>query len=36
MKSKETGELIEVYADEATEILLSIPDDRKIDSSFVK
>ena len=36
MKSKETGKLIEVYADEATEILLSIPDDRKIDSSFVK
>lgn len=36
MKSKETGELIEVYADEATEILLSIPENRKFDSSLVK
>lgn len=36
MKSKEAGELIEVYADEATEILLSIPENRKIDSSLVK
>lgn len=36
MKSKETGKLIEVYADEATEILLSIPENRKFDSSLVK
>ena len=36
MKSKEAGELIEVYVDEATEILLSIPENRKIDSSLVK
>lgn len=36
MKSKETGKLIEVYADEATEILLSIPENRKFDTSLVK
>ncbi|MGN0493659.1 MAG: hypothetical protein ACI4F7_08435 [Acutalibacteraceae bacterium] len=36
MKSKETGKLIELYTDEATEILLSIPDNRKFDSSLVK
>ena len=36
MKSKEAGELIEVYADEATEILLTLPENRKIDSSLIK
>lgn len=36
MKSKETGEVIELYADEATEILLSIPDSRRINAPFVK
>lgn len=29
MKSKQTGELIEIYADEVTEILLDIPDDKR-------
>lgn len=36
MKSAETGELIEVYADEATEILLNIPDDRMLDVALIK
>ena len=36
MKSKEAGELIEVYADETTEILLSLPENRKIHTSHIK
>lgn len=36
IKSKEAGELIEVYVDEATEIFLSVPDNRKFDTSLVK
>lgn len=36
MKSKQTGELIELYADEATEILLSIPENRKFSVSLIK
>ena len=36
IKSKEAGELIEVYADEATEILLSLPENRKIHTSHIK
>lgn len=36
MKSKEAGEVIELYADEATEVLLSIPDNRRINAPFIK
>lgn len=36
MKSKEAGELIEVYVDEASEILLTLPENQKFDSSLVK
>lgn len=36
MKSKETGELIEIYADEAKEILLDVPDSRVFDGALVK
>lgn len=36
MKSKETGELIEVYADEAKEILLDVPDSRVFDGALIK
>lgn len=36
IKSAEVGELIEVYADEATEILLNIPDDRMFDIPLIK
>lgn len=36
MKSKAAGEVIELYADEATEILLSIPDNRRINAPFIK
>lgn len=36
MKSKEAGEVIELYADEATEVLLSIPDNRRINVPFIK
>ena len=36
MKSQQTGELIEVYTDEVTEILLDIPDDAKIDIPYIK
>jgi len=36
MKSKEAGELIEIYADETTEILLDIPDDSIFNVKLVK
>lgn len=36
MKSKETGKLIELYTDEATEILLSIPESRRLDTPLIK
>ncbi len=36
MKSSQTKELIEIYADEVTEIFLNIPDDRLIDVSFIR
>lgn len=36
MKSKEAGKMIELYADEATEILLSVPENRKFDASLIK
>lgn len=36
MKSKQTGDLIEVYADEITKIFLDIPDDKRIDVQYLK
>ena len=36
MKSSQAKELIEIYADEVTEIFLNIPDDRLIDVSFIR
>lgn len=36
IKSKEAEEIIELYADEATVILLGIPETRKIDAALVK
>ncbi len=36
MKSKETGKLIEAYADKVTEILLDIPDSRLLDMSLIR
>ena len=36
MKSKETGELVEIYADEATRIFLNIPNEQKLDASYIK
>ena len=36
MKSKETGESIEVYADEVAQILLDIPEDKKLDVAYIR
>ncbi len=36
MKSKQTGEMVEIYADEVTEIFLEIPDDRMLDVPYIK
>ncbi len=36
MKSKETGNLIQEYADKVTEILLTIPSDRPIDMPLIR
>ena len=36
MKSKKTGKLIALYTDEATEILLSIPENRKFSTALIK
>ena len=36
MKSEEAGEIIELYTDEATEILLNIPKDRMFDVELIK
>ncbi len=36
MKSKQTGELVEIYADEVTEIFLNIPEDKKLDVPYIK
>lgn len=36
MKSKKTGELVEIYANEVTQIFLDIPEDRKLDVTYIK
>ncbi|MBE6739248.1 MAG: hypothetical protein E7565_02900 [Ruminococcaceae bacterium] len=36
MKSKQTGELVEIYADEVTQIFLDIPKEQKLNASFLK
>ena len=36
MKSEETGQLVEIYADEVTQIFLDIPEDKKLDISYIK
>lgn len=36
MKSEQTGELLEIYADEVTHIFLDIPEDKKLDVPYIK
>ena len=36
MKSKQTGELVEVYANEVTQIFLDIPDNKMLDVPYIK
>lgn len=36
MKSKQTGEMLEIYADEVTQIFIDIPEDKKIDVPYIK
>ncbi len=36
MKSKQTGELVEIYADEVTQIFLDIPDNKMLNVSYIK
>lgn len=36
MKSKQAGEIVEIYADEVIQIFLDIPDDKKIDVPYLK
>lgn len=36
MKSEETGELVEIYADEVTQIFLDIPENKKLDITYIK
>lgn len=36
MKSEQTGELLEIYADEVTHIFLDIPKDKKLDVPYIK
>ncbi|MBR4123370.1 MAG: hypothetical protein IKT93_02995, partial [Clostridia bacterium] len=36
MKSTQAGELVEIYADEVTQIFLDIPDKKKLDVGYIK
>ncbi len=36
MKSTQAGELVEIYADEVTQIFLDIPEEKKIDVGYIK
>ena len=36
MKSTKTGDLVEIYANEVTQIFLDIPEDRKLDVAYIK
>lgn len=36
MKSKETGEMVEIYANEVAQIFLDIPEDKKLNVTYIK
>ena len=36
MKSKQAGEIVEIYADEVTQIFLDIPEEKKIDVPYIR